>query len=91
MDVPVVGGSGIIGSYIAGLKFISTGRDLIQEGYDKHKPKAFQVAERNHWHIIVTSPEAVDELRKLPEDVLSADIAADEVDTLPAISEIMGF
>jgi hypothetical protein len=85
VDVPVVGGSGFFGSYIAAIKFISTGKGLIEEGYEKHKGKLFQVAERNHWHVLVTDPKMVDELRKLPDGILNADIAADEVAHLSSL------
>jgi hypothetical protein len=79
VDVPVVGASGFLSSYVAAVKFISTGRGLVEDGYAKYKGKVFQAAERNHWHVFFTSSKSVDELRKFPDEVLSADIAADEV------------
>jgi hypothetical protein len=78
VDVPIVGCSGFFSSYSAAIKFIGNGKGLVEEGYEKHKGKLFQVAERNHWHVLVTSPKMVDELRKLPDGVLNSDIAADE-------------
>ena len=79
MNVPVVGSSGFFSSYIAAIKFIANGKKLVEEGYEKYKGGVFQAAERNHWHLFVTSPKLIDELRKLPDGYLSADIAADEV------------
>jgi hypothetical protein len=79
VDVPVVGSSGFLSSYIAGIKFISTGKTLLEEGYAKYRGKMFQIADRNHWHVLVTTPNQVDELRKLPEGTLNDDIAAEEV------------
>lgn len=69
----------MITSYIAAIKFIGTGRSLVEEGYKKYKGGVFQAAERNHWHVLVTTPQQIDELRKLPDDALDADVAADEV------------
>jgi hypothetical protein len=79
VDVPVIGGSGFFGSYIAAIKFIKTGKALVEEGYEKHKGKMFQMADRNHWRVLVTTPRQIDELRKLPEGVLDADIVFEEV------------
>jgi hypothetical protein len=44
-----------------------------------HKGKMFQIADRNHWRVLVTTPKQIDELRKLPDGVLDADIVPEEV------------
>jgi hypothetical protein len=85
VDVPIVGSSGFFDSYIAGIKFVTGGRKLVEEGYEKYKGSMFQVADRNHWHVFVTTPEQIDELRKLPDGVLTADILAEEVSRLQSL------
>lgn len=39
----------------------------------------FKVPELERWHVIVTSPKLVEEVRKAPEDVLSLSYFLDEV------------
>ena len=45
----------------------------------QHKNGVFKVPELERWHVIVTSPKLVEEVRKAPEDVLSLSYFLDEV------------
>jgi hypothetical protein len=52
------------------------------------------VPELERWHVIVTSPELVEEVRKAPEDVLSLSHYLDEVSSIHcryAVSIIIDF
>ena len=45
----------------------------------QYKGRCFRYAELGHWRVLVTSPEAVEELAKAPEDVLSFHAASFDV------------
>lgn len=45
----------------------------------QYKGRCFRYAELGHWRVLVTSPEAVEELAKAPEDVLSFHAASIDV------------
>lgn len=45
----------------------------------QHKNGVFKVPEIERWHVIVTKPELVEEVRKAPDDALSFEYAVDEV------------
>ena len=48
----------------------------------QYKGRCFRYAELGHWRVLVTSPEAVEELAKAPEDVLSFHAASIDVSHL---------
>ncbi|KAJ3556910.1 hypothetical protein NP233_g11872 [Leucocoprinus birnbaumii] len=77
--IPTVGYSGILTSYITAFQWSTKGRDLIQEGYDKYPGRAFKVATISKWVVVLNGPQHVDDVRKAPEDVLSFDIAIQEI------------
>ncbi|OBZ73049.1 Ent-kaurene oxidase [Grifola frondosa] len=48
---------------------------MIREGYNKHKGSAFKIADLNGWHVIVSGPSLIEELRKARDDQLSLEEA----------------
>ncbi|THG96485.1 hypothetical protein EW026_g5347 [Hermanssonia centrifuga] len=51
---------------------------LIREGYQKHKGGIFKIPEFTCWHLIVTGPKLIDELRKAPDSQFSFEDAVRE-------------
>ena len=45
----------------------------------QYRGGAFRVANHNRWHIVVTGPQLIEELKKAPDDVLSFNDAIVEV------------
>lgn len=41
----------------------------------QYRGGAFRIANHNRWHIVVTGPQLIEELKKAPDDVLSFDEA----------------
>ncbi|EPS93542.1 hypothetical protein FOMPIDRAFT_93729 [Fomitopsis schrenkii] len=75
--IPTVGGPSLpLLSYIGAVRSLTKAMDIIQEGYTKYKGRCFKYAEFGHWCVVVTSPAAVEELARAPEDVLSFKAAA---------------
>ncbi|EPS93133.1 hypothetical protein FOMPIDRAFT_87229 [Fomitopsis schrenkii] len=75
--IPTVGGPSLpLLSYIGAVRSLTKAMDIIQEGYTKYKGRCFKYAEFGHWCVVVTSPAAVEELARAPEDVLSFKDAA---------------
>jgi cytochrome P450 len=85
--IPTIGPAGILTSYIGALRFVVGANEMIREGYRKYKGSAFKVACLHQWLVIVTGPQAVEELRQAAEDELS--FLESMEDTL-AISYTMG-
>ncbi|KAF5369084.1 hypothetical protein D9758_002904 [Tetrapyrgos nigripes] len=69
--IPTVGPSGIFSSYIGAWRLFREGRKMVQEGYDKYHGGAFRVPMLNHWQVVVTSPEMINDIKRAPNDVLS--------------------
>ncbi|KAL2135133.1 hypothetical protein VTI74DRAFT_9726 [Chaetomium olivicolor] len=55
--------------------FLYRAADIYQEGYRKFKNSVFRVITPNKFNIIVVPPKFLNELRKLPDDVVSFDDA----------------
>ncbi|KAI0795927.1 cytochrome P450 [Abortiporus biennis] len=73
--IPTIGPSGRIFSYFGAIRYIFHSRQIVREGYRKYKGGVFKIPEFGYgWHIMVTSPQHIEELR-LREDVLSNDEA----------------
>ncbi|KAH7926847.1 cytochrome P450 [Leucogyrophana mollusca] len=69
--IPTVGSSGLFGSYLGGLKFMTNASEIVREGYARYKGKPFKVAVLYRWQVIVSGPKLLEELRKSPDDELS--------------------
>lgn len=73
-NIPTVGYRGIL-SWITALQFVSKSQHIIERGYRKHKGGLFKLPMLDHWLVVVTDPQAVEDIRKAPDDVLSFDHA----------------
>ncbi|EGO00264.1 hypothetical protein SERLA73DRAFT_168055 [Serpula lacrymans var. lacrymans S7.3] len=71
-SIPSVGPGGLLTSYWAAVKFIFYAREMLQEGYTKHKGMAFKIPGLFCWNIFLSGPKLVEELRRAPEDHISA-------------------
>ncbi|KAF8547706.1 cytochrome P450 [Imleria badia] len=86
--IPTVGSSGgWLGSWWAGIKYMTNAADVIQEGYEKasffahslfltfmllqHNGAPFKIATLYHWVVVVTSRAHIEELQHAREDELS--------------------
>ncbi|KAI9728824.1 MAG: hypothetical protein M1834_007211 [Cirrosporium novae-zelandiae] len=91
VDVPVLGGYGILGSWIAGFRWSRKARSLIQEGYKKYRDSAFQVATANGWEIFICNDDMIKEYRNLMDNQMSANAVTAELFqtkyTLPGAAE----
>ncbi|RPD62663.1 cytochrome P450 [Lentinus tigrinus ALCF2SS1-7] len=70
--IPTVGGpSAPILSYWSAFNFLRKPRALLSEGYERYYGSAFKVALFDQWHVVVSGPKMVDDVRKRPDDELS--------------------
>ncbi|GJE92707.1 cytochrome P450 [Phanerochaete sordida] len=60
------------------LKFLFRAQAILEEGYVEYGGRPYRIAMLYEWHYIVSSPEAIDELQRAPEDVLSFMAVAEE-------------
>ncbi|KAL4071820.1 cytochrome P450 [Scleroderma citrinum] len=77
--IPTVGSTTWLGSYFSAVKNLSGVSGLVQEGYDKHKNALFKIPTLYTWIIVASGDKFLDEIRKVPEDHLSAVIAGEDV------------
>ncbi|KIJ30210.1 hypothetical protein M422DRAFT_268263 [Sphaerobolus stellatus SS14] len=82
-NIPVVGGSGFMLSYMDAFRFFTHGEEMIQEGYTKYYPNVFRVPTWREWRIIVTSDLHIEEMKRAPEDHLSFTVAISELTAAP--------
>ncbi|KAM6503777.1 Cytochrome P450 [Amanita muscaria] len=71
-SIPAIGPSGVLSSYIGTFRFLRHGRDMLKEGYEKFYGSIFKIPTLTSWVVVVTSGPLIDELRRAPEDFLSA-------------------
>ncbi|KAL5480959.1 hypothetical protein ACEPAI_9900 [Sanghuangporus weigelae] len=69
INVPTVGSSGRLTSYLSAIKLLIDARESLQEGYRKYS--TFKIPKLYGWLVIVNTPELVEEVRKAPDDKLS--------------------
>ncbi|EJF67303.1 cytochrome P450 [Dichomitus squalens LYAD-421 SS1] len=70
--IPTVGGPSLpLLSYLGSYRFFFRAQELIQAGYDKYRGSAFKVAMFDQWLVVLSGPELVEDVRKLPDDVAS--------------------
>ncbi|KAI0783163.1 cytochrome P450 [Abortiporus biennis] len=77
--IPTVGWSLPLLSYIDAFRVLKHGKDVLQEGYDKYKNRAFKIAAMDRWWVIITGTELIEEVRKLPVDKATLGAAFNEV------------
>ncbi|KAF5335055.1 hypothetical protein D9758_016332 [Tetrapyrgos nigripes] len=77
--IPAVGPSGLLSSFISGMRYVKNARELIKEGYEKYHGRAFKISIPNSgWMVIATGPELVNDIRKASDEYLSFDEALNE-------------
>ncbi|KAI0046785.1 cytochrome P450 [Auriscalpium vulgare] len=69
--IPSVGFTAPLLTYLTALKFQRGSDQLIQEGYDKYKPGLFKIPLWDHWLVMATSPQLIEDIRKATDDTLS--------------------
>lgn len=77
--IPAVGYSAPLLSYIGAIQFMRHGREILQEGYAKHKGSAFRITMLDTWVVILCGAKLNEELRKLPDDQMSFIHAIEEL------------
>ncbi|EJF60310.1 cytochrome P450 [Dichomitus squalens LYAD-421 SS1] len=71
--IPTLGGpSDPVLSYLSAFNYILNSTKILREGYERFKGSAFKVADLESWTVILNGPEMVDEIRKRPDEELSA-------------------
>ncbi|KAL4076645.1 cytochrome P450 [Scleroderma yunnanense] len=68
--IPTVGSSSLLGSYWSALKFVNNGFQTVQQGFDQYQTGVFKISTLIGWTVIL-NPSHIDEVAKLPIDVMS--------------------
>ncbi|GJE99522.1 cytochrome P450 [Phanerochaete sordida] len=78
--IPTVGGSSLpLLSYRGAWDFQANGKDSLQRGYDKYKGRVFKIPFMDRWVAVITGKELVDEMQRLPDEIVSFSEAFGEV------------
>ncbi|PCH34176.1 cytochrome P450 [Wolfiporia cocos MD-104 SS10] len=75
-SIPTIGSSAPLLSYLGAWRYFREAREILQEGYSKHK--VFKVALLEQWLVVVSGSAMNEELRKIPDSHVSFMLAADE-------------
>ncbi|KAI0050551.1 cytochrome P450 [Auriscalpium vulgare] len=75
LAIPTVGYSAPLLSYISAIRYLFRSKEILDEGYAKYKPGVFKIPMLNHWEVIATGPQLIEDMRKAPDNVLSFDAA----------------
>ncbi|PPR01427.1 hypothetical protein CVT24_001901 [Panaeolus cyanescens] len=75
--IPTIGYSSPLLSYFSAFRFFTNSQKIIQEGYTKYKGHAFKIPMVNGWHVIVSGPKLIEDIKCAPDDYLSLRFAAD--------------
>ncbi|KAM6503705.1 Cytochrome P450 [Amanita muscaria] len=78
-SIPAVGPSGTLTSYIGAIRLFFHGQEMVQEGYNKFRGSLFKIPTLTSWTVVVTGGKLIDEIRRSPEEALSAYEANKEV------------
>ncbi|KAF8347875.1 cytochrome P450 [Amanita rubescens] len=78
-SIPIVGASSALTSYIGAYRFLKYPKEMMQEGYDKHRGSVFKVPMMAQWMIVVSGPDKIEDIRQASDDVLSLRRALEEV------------
>ncbi|TFK39583.1 cytochrome P450 [Crucibulum laeve] len=80
--IPAIGSESPILSFFYAFKFFFNATGMVKEGYNMHKG-AFRVPTFTTWMIFFNSPKLIEELRKVPDDVMSFAKASEETLQIP--------
>ncbi|KAI5119872.1 hypothetical protein M0805_008543 [Coniferiporia weirii] len=69
--VPAVGPLGRLTSYYGAIKFFTSAREMLEEGYNKYGSRTFKLPQMGRWIVVLSSPELMEEIRRAPDDKLS--------------------
>ncbi|KIL60306.1 hypothetical protein M378DRAFT_950707 [Amanita muscaria Koide BX008] len=78
-SIPAVGPSGTLTSYIGAIRLFFHSQEMVQEGYNKFHGSLFKIPTLTSWTIVATGGKLIDEIRRSPDDVLSASEAIREM------------
>ncbi|KAJ7333990.1 cytochrome P450 [Mycena albidolilacea] len=78
-EIPIVGSSGFLSSYLDAFTYLLKAPEFIQRGYELYPNGIFRVAQLYHWEYIVCGPKLVKEVGNTPESVLSFYAGVDEM------------
>lgn len=82
-NIPAIGPSAPILSYLGAYRYYYHGRQVLQEGYRKYK--VFRVPMLDRWVVVVSGADMNEELRKLPDTHVSLAQAVNEVTPTPRV------
>ncbi|KAF5372604.1 hypothetical protein D9758_005229 [Tetrapyrgos nigripes] len=75
--IPTIGYSSPLLSYISAFRFFTHSQRMIHEGYTKYKGHAFKIPMVNGWHVMVSGPKLIEEIKSASDEYMSLRFAAD--------------
>ncbi|THH19419.1 hypothetical protein EW146_g1766 [Bondarzewia mesenterica] len=70
-SIPAVGFEMPILCYITAICFFWDSQNIIEKGYRKHKGGLFKIAMLDHWLVVASDIQSIEDIRRVPDDVLS--------------------
>ncbi|KAG6831013.1 hypothetical protein H0H92_013200 [Tricholoma furcatifolium] len=72
LDIPTLGYDGPVMSYFSALRFVRHGDEVLREGCEKYKDRAFKIPLLDRWLVVVNGEKHLETLRNGRDDVLSS-------------------
>ncbi|KAF5352517.1 hypothetical protein D9756_006051 [Leucocoprinus leucothites] len=82
-NISAVGFSGTTTSFISALRWLHDPVGVVRKGYSKFSNGIFRYPTLTRWIVVVAKPKYIEELRKAPEDAVSASDAMKEILGIP--------
>lgn len=76
--IPAVGSDNLLYSFWTAVRCIYESPVVFEEGYRRYKGRVFRVPQLTGWLVLVSGDKLIEELRKVPEHLVSADQAHSE-------------
>ncbi|KAJ7579724.1 cytochrome P450 [Mycena floridula] len=73
-NIPVVGPSGILSSYLGSLRYLKNARQIVHEGYKKYPGRPFRIALLHKWQIVVSGADKIEDLCRASSDYLDGEV-----------------
>nr|BAD94560.1 cytochrome P450 [Phanerodontia chrysosporium] len=71
--IPTEGGPSLpIISFLGLHAFLTRSREILEDGYQAHKGRAFKVALIDRWLVVLSGKKLVEELQKMPDDTVES-------------------
>ncbi|KAF5365278.1 hypothetical protein D9758_005353 [Tetrapyrgos nigripes] len=79
--IPTIGPQGFFGSYLGAIKYLSNGRDMVEEGYRKYPGGAFKIPLIAGWLVFVNGRDMLEDIKAADDEMSFTDAILENLQT----------